>query len=286
MIGSSVRHFAITSLVDLFLESTGSCQIVSLGAGSDTRPFSLLSKYNRGPENTPKILYHELDFEVSTIKKVHTILETPLLSNVIYGDHPPAPTLTEKQPHEIHTTDYHLHACDLRTLKGGTGLLEGMDPNLPTLVISECCLCYLQPEESDHVFAWLVEHFQNGLGVLLYEPIGGGDSFGEVMIENLATRGISLPTLKKYPTLQSEVSRLTERGLTSGGGLVKACDMMYIYENWISSEEHARLSKLEFLDEIEELSLLLKHYCVAWTVTNGNPAWVEAFAALPSQVNN
>lgn len=271
----------MNALVDLFLESNVNCQIISLGAGSDTRAFSLLSNY----KNTSKILYHELDFKVSTTKKVHTILETPALAETIYGDKPPLPTSNEEQPHEIHTSNYHLHACDLRSLKADSELLEGMDPSLPTLVISECCLCYLQPEESDQVFAWLTRHFQStsgGLGIILYEPIGGGDSFGEVMIENLASRGISLPTLKKYPTLQSEVLRLSERGLANGG-LAKACDMMYIYETWISADEHARIARLEFLDEIEELSLLLKHYCVAWTVANGNEAWTQAFDTLGSQ---
>lgn len=303
LIGSSVRHFAMTSLVNLFLENNQECQIVSLGAGSDTRAFSLLAKYNRGKNSAnKKILYHELDFDVMTKKKAQTIHGTPLLSNVIYGDgNSPTQGATQLQPTEIHTPDYHLHACDLRTLSESSDLLQGMTSTLPTLVISECCLCYLQPEESDKVFAWLVRHFQaTGLGVVLYEPIGGGDAFGEVMIENLASRGISLPTLKKYPTLKSEVSRLVDRGLAAAvvvadvvderpahgdsGRLAAACDMWYMYKYWISEAERARTAKLEFLDEIEELSLLLKHYCVAWTIVNGSEKWVKACAKLPSQI--
>lgn len=283
-IGSSVRHFALNELVQLFLEPHESCQIVSLGAGSDTRAFSVLDQHNR--KGTKKIIYHELDFEVTTKKKVRTILESPVLSKIVYGDNqpPPAPLLGS-EPAEIHTNEYHLHACDLRTLSENSSLLTGLDPALPTLVLSECCLCYLQPEESDHVFAYLTHHLTAGLGVVLYEPIGGGDSFGDVMIENLATRGISLPTLKKYATLQSQVDRLAERGMAENGSAV-ACDMMYIYENWISASERSRIARLEFLDEIEELSLLLKHYCVAWTVSNGNENWTRAFASLPSQVHN
>lgn len=220
-----------------------------------------------------------------TKKKAHTIAETSLLSKVIYQNNPPPPTTSDNRPHEIHTSDYHLHGCDLRTLNKDSDLLPGMDSSIPTLVISECCLCYLQPDESDKVFEWLVRHFQNGLGVILYEPIGGGDQFGEVMIENLASRGISLPTLKKYPTLQSEITRLDERSLATNG-FAKACDMMYIYEYWISVQERARIARLEFLDEIEELSLLLKHYCVAWTVANGSPAWTESFSSLTAQVSS
>lgn len=31
----------------------------------------------------------------------------------------------------------------------------------------------------------------------------------------------------------------------------------------------SRISKLEFLDEIEELRLVLSHYCVAWASKGG-----------------
>ena len=283
--GSCVRHLAVTQLVDLFLESTEKCQIISLGAGSDTRPFSLLAKYNKqtaASDNAAdvKLIYHELDFAVTTTKKALTIFNSPLLSDVIYHASPRPQTPPGA---EIHTPDYHLHAADLRTLNATTPLLPGMDPTLPTLVISECCLCYLQPDESDQVFSFLVTNFGHaGLGMILYEPIGGNDAFGQVMVENLATRGISLPTLQRFPTLQAEVHRLADRGM----GVPRAADMMYIYERWITREEKQRISRLEFLDELEELRLLLSHYCVAWTVTPNSPAaWVNAYETqLPYQV--
>jgi [phosphatase 2A protein]-leucine-carboxy methyltransferase len=291
--GSSVRHLAVTRLVDLFLETTAKCQIISLGAGSDTRPFSLLAKYNTqaaaaaddATADDAKLIYHELDFAVTATKKALTIYNSPLLSDVIYR----AGSRSQTPPGaEIHTPDYHLHAIDLRTLNATTPLLPGMDPTLPTLVISECCLCYLQPDEADQVFSFLVTHFgrgdngAGGLGMILYEPIGGNDAFGQVMIENLAMRGISLPTLQRFPTLQAEVQRLADRGL----GAPRAADMMYIYERWITREEQQRISRLEFLDELEELRLLLSHYCVAWTVTPNSPAaWVDVYATqLPYQV--
>lgn len=267
----------------MFLENTPKCQIISLGAGSDTRPFSLLAKYNTEPTldgTANKLIYHELDFAVTTTKKALTIHGTPQLANVIYRE---ASQVDTPPGAEIHTSDYHLHAVDLRTLNAETSLLPGMDPTLPTLIISECCLCYLQPDESDHVFSFFTNHFSEaGLGMILYEPIGGNDAFGEVMIENLASRGISLPTLKKFPTLQTEVQRLADRGLD----MPRAADMMYIYEHWIPPKELQRISKLEFLDELEELRLLLSHYCVAWTVSRNSPtAWVDSYnTQLPYQV--
>lgn len=265
--GTYVRHLAINQIIDIFVENTKSCQIISLGAGSDTRVFHLIDKYG------DKILYHEIDFELTAKNKAKTILNTPKLSRLV-------PDATESSPNELHSSQYHLHARDLRTIKSDTELLEGMVTTLPTLVISECCLCYLQPSESDEIFAWMVKHFSNsGFNFALYEPLGGNDSFGEVMIQNLAMQGLNLPTLKKYPTLQSQVQRLENRGL----GSVQATDMFYIYENWINAKELERISKLEFLDEIEELKLLLSHYCVAWSTINISSELEVLLKDLPHQ---
>jgi len=36
---------------------------------------------------------------------------------------------------------------------------------------------------------WITKTFQNsGVGLILYEPIGGYDAFGKMMIRNLAVR--------------------------------------------------------------------------------------------------
>lgn len=110
--------------------------------------------------------------------------------------------------------------------------------------------------------------------MVLYEPIGGNDQFGVVMKENLAMRGISLPTLNKYPTLLSQTNRLQAWGFN---GFSKAADMDYIHNNWLDDEDKQRIDNLEFLDEREELDLLLKHYCVAWALTSNTPfhnAWL------------
>lgn len=260
------------------------CQIISLGAGSDTRPFNAFSQYG-----VDRIVYHELDFSVTTEKKVKTILTTPNIKNLVWPSSS-LPSLEDqaKLTDEIHTPHYHLHAKDLRTILKSSPLLTGMDPSLPTLVISECCLCYLQPEESDSVLQWLSLNFKNGLAITVYEPIGGNDSFGKVMIENLASRGISLPTLTKFPTLQSQVNRLVERGFSENNGVAAAADIWSMYETWISESEKSRISKLEVLDEVEELALLLRHYCISWAVTDPTPnsSWIKAFKNLPHQVQS
>ena len=43
-----------------------------------------------------------------------------------------------------------------------------------------------------------------------------------------------------------------------------AVDVEFLNEHWIEEDEKERISRVEMLDEIEELNMLAKHYCVAW----------------------
>ena len=232
-IGTWCRVRAIDETITAFLSNNPQrAQIVSLGAGSDSRPFHLLPDH-------PGLVYHEVDFPVQTRKKAAKIRQH--LASIVGMD--------EKSDIEYHTDRYHLHGQDLRTLNL---MLE----DIPTLVISECCLCYLKPEDSQRV----IEHFAQqitDLSVVLYEPIGLCDEFGRVMAENLMQRGLCLPTFQKFSTLDAQSQRLRDLGLR----WVQAVDME-TYFNQLPPAERARVAHLEFLDEVEEMNLLLRHYCV------------------------
>lgn len=250
MLGSYVRNYSIDRLISQFLNpESRKQQIISLGAGSDTRPFKLLKEH-------ANLLYHELDFGVSTAHKarvIHNNVDMKRIVDLENGD-------CDFEKGEIHTRNYHLHPTDLRMIKNnGEFTLPGIDRDSESLIVSECCLCYLEPHESENVLNWIIQSFPN-VGIILYEPVGGTDNFGVVMMQNLASRGISLPTLHKYPTLQSQVIRLKDLGFTNAS----ASDMEYIHDHWLPSEEKLRLDKLEVLDEREEMNLLLRHYCLVW----------------------
>lgn len=87
------------------------------------------------------------------------------------------------------------------------------------------------------------------------------------MISNLSTRNIHLPTLTAYPELGDQRARLKSYGFTTGA---KAADTEWIWRKWIVEEEKERVAGLEMLDELEELELLLRHYCVAWGWRDGD----------------
>lgn len=251
--GTYCRVFGIHKLVAEFLSRTESHPeraIVSLGAGSDTRAFHLLPEHN-------KLHYYEIDFPTKVEAKRNLIAKNRELRAVV----------------ENADNRYHLIGCDLRDLSRSADPLSTFDSLAPlrqldhraTLILSECCLCYLQPEYSDGVLKFFADLVPPKLlSVVIYEPISLNDEFGRVMTENLAMRGLSLPTVSLYATLFSQKKRLVK---LLGSRTVGAEDMQSVYKTWLSEEDLRRVSKLELLDEVEEMFLLMRHYCVAWGYT-------------------
>ncbi|KAJ5904514.1 hypothetical protein N7504_006897 [Penicillium tannophilum] len=264
--GTYVRTTAIDQLVAQFLgpyspDATHKKQIISLGAGSDTRVFRLLA--SRQPSD---LVYHELDFAVNTTAKIHAIRSTPRLQKVLGIDSSSQDVTVSEAGDSLHSPSYHIHPLDLRSLSSSTSpeILPGIDTTLPTLLISECCLIYLLPTEAAEVVSFFTERlFQptTPLGLILYEPIRPDDAFGRTMVSNLATRGIQLQTLHKYATLKAQRTRLHEQGFVSGQAVA---DIEFLWERWVDEKEKERVSRLEMLDEMEEWQLLARHYCIAW----------------------
>ncbi|KAL8948962.1 MAG: hypothetical protein Q9222_004899, partial [Ikaeria aurantiellina] len=177
--GTYVRTTAIDNLVHRFLTSPSQIpkkQIISLGAGSDTRFFRLIKSHT--PSQPFNCSYHELDFPSNTTSKITTIIHSPVLSALI-----PGPFTTSEDHSSLSSPNYHIHPIDLRTLNDSSSL-DSIDPTLPTLLISECCLTYLPPSLADST----IQHFTSTLfplttplALILYEPINPGTPFGQVM---------------------------------------------------------------------------------------------------------
>mgnify|MGYP000851879531 CR=1 FL=1 len=162
--GTYVRTTAIDNLVYRFLEPDGQPprkkQIISLGAGSDTRVFRLLSS-----RPSLELVYHEIDFPVNTAAKIKAIRSTPLLQKTLRIEKQEDLTISPEGD-ALHTPSYHIHPIDLRTLPRPatssdssaptetSSPLTGVDTTLPTLLISECCLVYLSPTEAADVVTY------------------------------------------------------------------------------------------------------------------------------------
>ncbi|GAD98073.1 RING zinc finger protein [Paecilomyces variotii No. 5] len=292
--GTYVRTTAIDILVFRFLRSTDGQpprkkQIISLGAGSDTRVFRLLARHPHAD-----IVYHELDFPTNTATKIKFIRGNPLLQRTLSIEKAEDLTISEAGD-ALHSPSYHIHPIDLRSLAAWvqsspesdsrSPSLQGLDTSLPTLLLSECCLIYLSPAEADGVVNYFTKTLFHAstnsgaatptqdspspasgsstvpLGIVIYEPIRPDDAFGKTMVSNLATRGIQLQTLHKYASLNAQRQRLQDHGFNKGQ---EVADIDFIWERWVSDAEKERVSGLEMLDEIEEWRLLAQHYCITW----------------------
>lgn len=248
--GTYVRTKAIDLLVTRFLqtEPKQKKQILSLGAGSDTRFFRLWTTCAYAGS---RVSFHELDFEENVFPKRAALRNSERLAGVL-------------REVEKAGSSYTLHALDLRDLtEKSPPPIPNLDPDLPTLLLSECCLCYLPPDTATSVLQYFSMNIAAPLAIVLYEPIRPFDAFGKTMVANLASRGIQLQTLKRYSTLAAQRERLRLAGFESGQG---ARDVQHLWESeqWIDADERERVEKLEWLDEVEEWKLLASHYCVAW----------------------
>lgn len=239
-------------------------QIISLGAGSDTRYFRLQSDKSSG---ISPFVYHELDFAVNTAAKIKSVINLSKLNETV-----PGPMEISVDGTKLVSPNYHIHPIDLCTLstvestsstQAPSIALSSIDTSLPTLLISECCLIYLEPAAADAVLDYFTQLFPTDtpLGLIIYEPINPFDSFGEVMVSNLAARGIVLQTLQKYHSLSAQTARLRKHGFSGGA---RAADVGWLWESWISAEEKERIAALEMVDEVEEWKLLARHYSVVW----------------------
>ncbi|ODV90348.1 hypothetical protein CANCADRAFT_105161 [Tortispora caseinolytica NRRL Y-17796] len=255
--GTFLRTVAIDGLIETLAQREEHLQVVSLGAGSDTRPFRLLDKHAH-------LTYHEIDFKESVDVKSRVILSTKALRDVCGVSEDPE---EDAQYAEIRGSRYSNHGLDLKV---ADGRLVGVK-DVTTIILSECCLCYMTPDEASHVLKWVQTHFSDTTrrGIVMYEPLRGADkndSFARVMFENLAIRGLSLLTVNEYPTTEAQISRLQAaiEGQSKGYGW----SMLELEDMWNRNHPDRQLDDIERLDEREEWVLLAKHYGIFCACTD------------------
>jgi [phosphatase 2A protein]-leucine-carboxy methyltransferase len=218
-------------------------------------------------------LYHEIDFPSVSAQKFAAMRSSAILSpvgssfSVLHGYAQPqiGPDKVRWgffRDGAIQREGYLFHPIDLRN---SPFRIEGLLTDIPTLLISECCLCYLSVGGAQSVIQTFTDAISD-LGIILYEPTNPIDAFGRTMFANLAARGLYMPTVHEYPTLASQYARLSQAGFYIQTG----ADVNWLWQNWVSEEEKERVSRLEMLDELEEWELLAAHYTVVWAWQGGN----------------
>eukprot|EP01025_Chloroclados_australasicus_P045242 TRINITY_DN4939_c0_g1_i5.p2 TRINITY_DN4939_c0_g1~~TRINITY_DN4939_c0_g1_i5.p2 ORF type:complete len:332 (-),score=32.89 TRINITY_DN4939_c0_g1_i5:253-1248(-) len=248
-------------LMDFLAQNASEKQVISLGAGFDTTWFQL---YSEGI--TPR-LYLEIDFANVFQRKAQVILATPALQQMVYGDQ----AITEQIKQDalgygrVSSEKYRTIPTDLRNLEQLQEELQkiNLQFNLPTLILSECCLVYLEPEDSQKVVNYFGTHFDNAI-IVVYEQICPDDAFGKQMVMNLEQRGCPLRGLKATPTTQAHIERLIDNGWQRG-----FCkDMDRIYREVLDKNDRKRIEKLEIFDEFEEWHMIQQHYCISVAIND------------------
>lgn len=255
--GYYARTASVTYLVEQFIRSNRSLQIISLGAGYDSLYWRIKASLDvivDEGEPKPSINYVEIDMGTVTLHKLMAIKRHPKLLDSL--------TNVTFKGEGLHSDDYHLISFDLRQVDKESlrrKLFEEcqLDPNKPTLCIAECVLIYMPTQDSASLINWLGSKFEN-LTMLNYEQCNMRDRFGDIMLENMNVRHCDLMGVDACTSLQSQETRFTSNGIK----YTKIWTLSDIFNNLIAPGEIERIEKLEFLDEKELLMQLLQHYCI------------------------
>lgn len=279
--GTFARITTLRTIVRRFLElapagdcSTSTRQVLVLGAGFDTCAFQLQQE-----GALAGAAFFEIDFPDIVQQKSRIIAGTPELTTSLCGAEEAnrgrlqidaktqeltvhaGPMSTAEEGSLRRGGQYSLLAADLRDLDRVRETLDraGFDVLLPTLVISECVLIYMDPEHSDALIEWIGSTLPQA-AFALYEQILPSDPFGRTMVRNIASRGCPLKSIGMYPGLEE----MCERFRTRSWQTVVSKDMDILYQHMLDSEEKARTERLEMFDEFEEWHLLMQHYCLVF----------------------
>lgn len=103
--------------------------------------------------------------------------------------------------------------------------------DIPTIVIAECVLVYMEPDRSEELLKWVANAFREGC-CALYEQIRPDDPFGRQMVEKLRSHGRALRGISATPSLKAQARRLARVGWERAG----AMDMLQAYNSLLTAE--------------------------------------------------
>jgi len=256
-LGYFARVAGVRMLIDKFFEACDTAvQVINLGAGFDTTFWRLLE------EGRPVKNFIEIDFSGVSARKCHLIKSRKELMGLVAGEE--ADIKLSKT--ELHSTRYHLVSADFTDLPVLESKLAESEVSFscPTLILAECALVYVDQAKTSRMMSWLAAKFSSCTFVN-YEQLDMNDRFGQVMLDNLMSRGCMLAGVAACKDKDTQVNRFTQNGWDSA----QCWNMNEVY-SLLPQSEVQRVEAIERLDEKELLRQLFDHYCI--TVARKNSA--------------
>ncbi|KAI3641251.1 hypothetical protein MIR68_000723 [Amoeboaphelidium protococcarum] len=243
--GTYLRCKVIDQYVSDYCLKHKDVQIVSLGAGFDTRYFRLKDAGVQFKK------YFEVDFERIIMKKMSTLRKHAMNFGV------------KILPNgEVEDGSYKLLMGDLRDWDAVVPSLSkaGFQKDLPALILAECVFVYMPIKCSDSILKWASSELTTS-ALVVYENMTLDDQFGQIMVDNIRSRGMKLEGVDACRNVEQIRARYEESKF-----YVQIQDLAQFYQTMVmqNEEEFTRLNKVQMMDEMEELLLLLKHYYVLY----------------------
>jgi len=232
-------------------QGEGRIQVINLGCGFDTLSLELLDQCNVSGRD---MSIFEVDFTEVVHQKAEYILQEPTLNAplnrnengradtpsaaaLVAGSMPP-PTCSSARPGPARASwtgastslgscnRLHLLGCDLRNAEEVTCALlaAGFDPEVPTAVISECTLVYMESRHAALLCSALGDLLDAATPAawISYDMTHSQDTYGKVMLRNLGQAGYAVPSFTQLPTLAAHQQLFAESGWGEPAARVQA----------------------------------------------------------------
>jgi O-methyltransferase involved in polyketide biosynthesis len=277
------------------------CQIINLGCGFDTLSLRLLKEetihrvYNESDaaagEEGSSAAGRKVDLHIFEVDHADTIAQKAsyLASEEGLTVEPLAPSpgftssssSSSSQGYSVGIADVpdscslRMAGCDLMHPESvAAALLEaGLDPQMPTLVLTECVMVYMDKASCRNLCRTVMQGLLRGSAVWVsYDMVNVGDRYGQVMLRNLTQAGYKVPGFVDNPERGDHIE-LFETAAGAGESVSVSCRTMlecYKDEDMVSNEKKARVARLEIFDEIEEWEMIMSHYCITRAHRMGN----------------
>lgn len=275
-LGYYMRVLAVDYTLQSFLDSIlgQPAQIISWGAGFDTSFFRLATNGSVHSE----VCFYEVDFAEVVDRKAECILGSKSLQDCIGSFE-----VNQSGIRGLVGSQYRLIASDLQALDmlEANLIQAGVMFSLPTLMLSECAICYMDEASSSLLIQWAASKFEDATFVT-YEQVYPDDGFGIVMQKHFESMNSPLLSLAKFPDLVSQEHRYVSRGWSS-------CNVWTAFEMFqqiASPEERLKIINLEPFDELEEWHLEGCHFGLMVASKGSLTDWFLKFVDMPQPMDN